>query len=121
MSRQPNYLKDSISNGNPREQALIRRWWAEEQGSKGLLVWEYYIDGRYADCLWFLDDIRDGQEASGKQSSGTFPLTGRRIVLCEAKHDLNPEVIGQALVYSRFAIAAGGHLEKTIIFSETAS
>ncbi len=30
------YLKDSVSNGKPREPALIRCWWMEEQGSKGL-------------------------------------------------------------------------------------
>src|SRR5690606_42153184 len=37
------YLKEPISNGNPREQALIRRWWCEQKASSGLLVWEYCL------------------------------------------------------------------------------
>ena len=40
---QPNYLRESISNGNAREQALIRRWWHEQHKAQGCIVWEYQL------------------------------------------------------------------------------
>ncbi len=106
------------SRGRP---ALIRRWWIEEQSARGLLVWEYYLNGRYADCFWFIDDMCHGQEASGHRATQLYPLKNQRVALCEAKVDLTPEVIGQALVYSRFAIRKGAQLEKIFVFSETGS
>lgn len=50
-----NYKKSSLSNGNVDEQALIRRWWYEEKNAQGALVWEYHLEGRYLDAVYFPD------------------------------------------------------------------
>jgi hypothetical protein len=34
------FLRDAITNGNPHEQALIRRWWHQQHNAQGRLVWE---------------------------------------------------------------------------------
>jgi hypothetical protein len=92
-----NFLQDSISNGNPHEQALIRRWWHQEEGAAGQIVWEYYLDGRYVDAIWFPHyPTAGGAESDGKDAPNRFPLKGAEIVVCEAKRDLTPELIGQA-------------------------
>jgi len=115
------YLRKSISNGNPREQALIRRWWHEEQGGRGRIVWEYFLEGRFADAMWFPDDVGVGQEEAGQATSQRFPLAGRDVVLCEAKGDLSPEVVGQALVYARFASRAGANVRQVVVLAELGS
>ena len=115
------YLRESISNGNPKEQALIRRWWYETKGAQGRMVWEYYLEGKYADGILFFGDQATAIEEPGDRAPERFPLDGTDIILCEAKGDLNPELIGQALVYSHFAIRAGAKLRDTIIFAENGS
>ena len=114
------YLKAPVSNGNRREQALIRRWWHEENSGNGALVWEYYLEGRYADAVWFPNAPNPGIEVSGRKAPEKYPLQGIEIVLCEAKSHLTPELIGQALVYMKFACYAGARVRETIVFSETA-
>jgi len=114
------YLIAPISNGNPREQALIRRWWHEEHEAKGLLVWEYYLEGRYLDAVWFPSSAESGVESDGKQTSARHPLSGQEVVLCEAKLGLTPELIGQALVYRQFALHAGADIKECLVFSEMA-
>jgi hypothetical protein len=111
------YLRKSISNGNPREQALIRRWWHEEQGARGRIVWEYFLEGRFADAMWFPDDSGVGEEEPGQATSQRFPLAGRDVVLCEAKGDLTPAVVGQALVYARFASRAGANVRQIVVLT----
>lgn len=115
------YMKAAISNGNPAEQALIRRWWHEVENAEGRLVWEYYLDGRYVDAIWFPDDPKDSVESDGKDAPGRFSLRNKKIILCEAKLELTPELIGQALVYSTFALNAHGKLGRTVVFAETGS
>ncbi|MES2706035.1 MAG: hypothetical protein V4726_05465 [Verrucomicrobiota bacterium] len=118
----PLFLRDSVTNGNPQEQALIRRWWHEEHGANGRLVWEYPLCGRWVDAIWFSDAIDDIMEQSGLKLSSRFPLANSRIVLCEAKHrQVTPELIGQALVYTSFARRAGAIVERTVIFADTAA
>src|SRR5690606_23057200 len=114
------YLKAPISNGNPREQALIRRWWCEQKASSGLLVWEYCLEGRYLDGVWFAND-NASCEMSGLNAPLNHPIRGQRVVLCEAKITLTPELVGQALVYRQFALRAGACVEDTIVFCERAS
>ncbi len=92
------YLRKAISNGHPREQALIHRWWHESHKARGCMVWEYH-----------------------KETAKRFPLEGNEMVLCEAKISLDPELIGQALVYTRLARRAGGAVRETVIFAETGS
>ena len=113
------YLQDSVSNGIAREQALIRRWWHEQHNARGVLVWEYYLEGKYADAVWFPNASESGVERPGKQTAENFPLADQEVILCEAKADLTPEVVGQALVYTRFAKHAGARVVETIVFSET--
>lgn len=115
------YLKKSVSNGNPREQALIRKWWYEEKHSEGLLVWEYCLEGRYLDAVWFSSAEKHGAERSGLNAPATFPVNGREVILCEAKITLSPELVGQALVYRQFALWAGAQVRETIVFAEKAS
>ncbi len=62
-----------------------------------------------------------GVEESGGRAPDRFPLSGTEIVLCEAKLDLTPEVVGQALVYRQFISYAGATLRQTVVFSETGS
>ncbi len=115
------YLRDPVSNGNPHEQALIRRWWHESEGARGRLVFEYHFEGRYADGVFFPGAGVDAVEENGRNAESRFPVNGAEIVLCEAKSQLNPEVIGQALVYRFFAVSKGATVRETIVFCETAS
>ncbi|MCH8806884.1 MAG: hypothetical protein IH986_12445 [Planctomycetes bacterium] len=115
------YLREPVSNGNPREQALIRRWWHETHAAKGLLVWEYHLEGRYADAIWFPDVDEAGAEKPGKDATKLYPIRGQRIVLCEAKLSLNPEVVGQALIYAQFAEDAGAEVSDIAVFCESGS
>ena len=115
------HLKDSISNGNKYEQALIRKWWHEEHQAKGLIVWEYYMEGRYQDAIFFPNATESGIESDGKNAPRRYPLKDQEVLLCEAKMELTPELIGQALVYRQFAVHAGANIEGCLIFSETAS
>jgi hypothetical protein len=112
------YLRPKVSNGNPDEQALIRRWWHENHSARGRIVWEYCLAGLYADAIWFPDTAGAGIEETGQQSSLRFPLRGNTIVLCEAKIKLTPELIGQALVYSWYAKQAGALVKETIVLAQ---
>jgi hypothetical protein len=110
------YWRDAVSNGNPDEQALIRRWW-HHQGGGGLLVWEYYLAGCYLDAVWFPEHPTAAGEQPGTRTAAKFPIEGRSVVLCEAKIRLTPELIGQALVYKTFAEKAGANVTRTVIFA----
>ena len=112
------YRKAPISNGNPDEQALIRKWWQEKCDGKGVLVWEYYVDPYYIDALWFKDNPNHGREYPGRNGRIQFPVSGEHVVLCEAKLSFNPELIGQALTYSFLLMRAGAKVERTVIFTE---
>ena len=70
------YLLPSVSNGNPREQALIRRWWYDSWGARGTLVWEYYLEGRYADAVLFCGADAPSGEEGGIGVPVTFPPSG---------------------------------------------
>jgi len=115
------YFQSAVSNGNPYEQALIRRWWAEDQEMKGELVWEYHIDGYYIDAVWFPDSANSGVENPGVNTNGYFPIKDQKIVICEAKLRLTPELVGQALVYTELARRAGAKVEKTVVFCDEVS
>lgn len=119
MEDRNRYLWPSISNGRPEEQALIRKWWYETHGAQGRIVWEYHFEGFYADAIWFPDVSGYKNEEPGKGTGALFPVAGARIILCEAKSSLTPELVGQALVYSEFARRAGANLAETIVFSES--
>src|SRR5678815_2735548 len=94
------YARPAICNGNPHEQALIRRWWHEEHNGKGRLVWEFPLSGCWVDAIWFPEAPCSGAEEFGLRLPTRFPLKGQSIVICEAKHRrVNPSLIGQALVY----------------------
>ena len=111
------YSRPPVSNGNPDEQALIRRWWHEQHAARGRLVWEYCLNGLYADAIWFPDSDCSGVEETGKQSATRFPLNKSNVVLCEAKLMLTPELIGQALVYAWYIRKEGANLLDTVIFA----
>lgn len=114
------YIRPAVCNGHPREQALIRRWWYEVHGARGRLFWEYHLDGCYLDALW-LPDVEDrGSELRGAQAPKAFAIEGVPVVLCEAKLRLNPELIGQALVYGVLARRFGAQVRSTVIFAEEA-
>ena len=115
------FHRESVSNGHPDEQALIRRWWHEQHGGAGCLIWEYHLGGFYADAIWLVDSAEHSGEHSGLNSAKRFPLDGKRAVLCEAKLKLTPELIGQALVYSALARRAGAELHGTVVFAESAT
>lgn len=115
------FLRPSVSNGIQREQALIRKWWHERHGARGLLVWEYYLEGRYVDAVWFPYVATGNGERSGRSAPKLHPLAGRRVELCEAKRQLDPELIGQAVVYRQFALRAGAIVDQVNVFSESAS
>lgn len=115
------YLRPSVSNGIPEEQALIRRWWYERHDARGRMVWEYYIESFYADAVWFPDASVHGAEEAGQGTERRFPLVGERIVLCEAKRTLKPELVGQALVYAELARRAGAKVAETVVFAESGS
>jgi hypothetical protein len=116
----PDYLRAAISNGPASEQALIRRWWHEKQGARGHIVWEYYLSGCYLDAIWFPESDDHGSEYPGLSAPAKFPIAGAPVVLCEAKVRLNPELIGQALVYGTFARRAGADVRSIMVFAETA-
>ena len=115
------YLRPAVSNGHPGEQALIRQWWFEQHGAKGALVWEYYLEECYLDAVWFPDATEHGVEFPGLKVATKFPLAGKRIVLCEAKLRLTPELIGQALVYGAFAKRRGAEIQSIVVFVATGS
>ena len=119
MTSVDSYLRPSVSNGHPREQALIRRWWQEVHRGRGALVWEYYLGNCYLDAMWF-PDTQNGGEFPGVGAPAAFPILGVPVVLCEAKRRLTAELIGQALVYRSFARRAGADVRSTTIFAETA-
>ena len=112
------YFRDAVSNGNPREQANIRRWWHEECGGRGILVWEYQLEGRFLDGVLFPGGTTSCEEP-GLNLSSRFPIENQEIVLCEAKRALNPELIGQALVYRELAARAGAIVRDLYAFAET--
>jgi len=114
------YVRQAISNGQPREQALIRRWWHEVHAARGCLVWEYYLGNCYVDAMWFPEASETGREIPGADASKNFPIQGPPVVLCEAKLRLTPELIGQALLYQVLAERAGAKVRATIVFAETA-
>jgi hypothetical protein len=115
----PSYLRKPITNGNAHEQALIRRWWHEQHKAQGRLVWEYPLCGHWVDAIWFLDVTDNAVEESGPKLPSRFPISGARIVICEAKHrHVTPALVGQALVYSAFARRAGAIVERTVIFAD---
>lgn len=114
------YIQPAVSNGNPREQALIRRWWREVHGARGRIVWEYYLGDCYLDAMWFPEESDHGIECPGTKAPTGFPIKGVPVVLCEAKLRLTPELIGQALVYGCFARRAGANVRSIVIFAETA-
>jgi hypothetical protein len=115
------YRHPPISNGNPDEQALIRRWWHEQHAGRGLMVWEYYLRGCYLDGMWFPEALAVGAEEPGLNAPSKFPIAGKRVTLCEAKVRLTPELIGQALVYASFARGLGALVERVVIFAKTGS
>ena len=114
------FLRDPVWNGNPREQANSRKLWYEQNGGRGTLVWEYQLEGRFLDAVWFPDSGETEQEEPGLNTSKRFPIAGREIVLCEAKHTLNPELIGQAVVYRQLAVRGGALVQQVFSFSERA-
>lgn len=109
------FLRPAISNGNPHEQALIRRWWVEQCQSQGELVWEYHLAGYYIDAVWFKNSASNGVEHPGRNTNEMFPIDGQRIVVCESKLKLTPELVGQALVYSQLARRAGATVDATVL------
>ena len=114
------YLRPSVSNGHPHEQALIRRWWHQVHNARGCLVWEYYLGDCYLDAMWFPEAKEQGTEVSGIGAPTNYPISGMPVVLCEAKLRLTPELIGQALVYGVFARRAGAEVTSIVVFAETA-
>ena len=113
------FLRPSICNGNPNEQAQIRRWWHEEHSAKGRLIWEYPLFDCWLDAIWIPDAPCYGVEESGLKLPSRFPLRGQRIVVCEAKHRrVSASLIGQALVYGAFARRAGAIVDRTVVFAE---
>jgi hypothetical protein len=116
------FLRSPISNGNASEQALIRRWWYQSHGGRGRLVWEYYLEGRYLDAVWFPMASVEGEECSGDGAPKKHPIKGVEVVLCEAKADaLTPALIGQALVHRHFAIHGGAVVRESVVFVARAS
>ncbi len=102
-----------------RRASLIRRWWHDQHNARGRIVWEYDLEGFYADAIWFPNAPVNGAEEPGKGTARLFPLAGERIALCEAKATLTPEHVGQALVYSGFARRAGAELAEKTVFSQS--
>lgn len=109
------YLRSAVSNGNPTEQALIRRWWNEVHGARGCIVWEYYLGDCYADALWFPDSNDCGAEYSGVAARRKFSIKGAVVVVCEAKQRLTAELMGQALLYRHLARDAGADVRATVL------
>src|SRR5688500_19153045 len=105
------YIRPSVSNGHPHEQALIRRWWHEIHGARGRLVWEYYLGDCYLDAMWFPEANDHGTELPGIGAPKNYPIPAVPLVLCEAEVRLTSELIGQALVYGSFARQAGADVQ----------
>lgn len=99
---------------------MIRKWWAETEKGRGLLVWEYYLRGCYVDAVWFPEHSECG-EHSGPEAARNHPIAGKRIFICEAKIQLTPELIGQALVYASFARREAADVLGVTIFAESGS
>lgn len=119
--RVQDYLRPSISNGCAREQAMIRSWWYDQHDARGRIVWEYYLEGRYADAIWFPNAAVERVEENGRSAPKRFPVRGETVVLCEAKAHLSPDLIRQALVYSVFAANAEARVEQTVVFADKAT
>ena len=115
------YLRDSISNGNVREQANIRKWWVEAAHSSGLLAWEYPLDGYHVDAIWFPKHEISGETSKGRGARTSYPISGHQIVICEAKSSLSPTLVGQAVVYKALATKAGAKVIQVNLFVEKAS
>jgi hypothetical protein len=113
------YIRPAISNGHPKEQALIRRWWHEIHGARGRLVWEYYLGDCYLDAMWFPEVDETAMEYPGIAAPIRFPIAGASVVLCEAKLQMTPELVGQALMYGTFAKRAGADIRSITVFAET--
>jgi hypothetical protein len=112
------YLRPAVANGVPEEQALIRRWWYESHAAQGRVVWEYALENRYIDCVWLPDEDCSETEESGNAPKSQRSISGTEIVICEAKMQLNPELIGQAIVYRELALRAGAAVRQTLVFAE---
>ncbi len=115
------FLQEAVSNGNAVEQAIIRRWWREAMGAPGVLVWEYFLEGFYADAVIFLDRSPPGSEAPGRRTAERYPLKDERVILCEAKTTLTAELLGQALVYRSVVLDQGAQLESVHVFASEGS
>ena len=74
----------------------------------------------YQDAILFPNSSGFGIEKDGKSAPQLHPLKNQEVILCEAKLDLTPELIGQALVYKQFAGHSGAIIKECVIFSETA-
>lgn len=109
------YLLPPVSNGVPSEQALIRRHWREQLGGVGVLVWEYYLDGFFADAVLFTERLPAGVEEAGADAPRRFPLGGANVIMLEAKDKLTPELIGQALVYGAIAESHGATVMSRVV------
>ena len=113
------YLKESVSNGNPIEQALIRRWWQEKHYGLGLLVWEYFVNGKYIDAVWFPNSTQSG-EVPGIATNKLYPVADIEVVLLEAKAvDLSYGLIGQALVYKVLLEGKGAVIRDVVILAQS--
>ena len=112
------FMRPSVSNGHPGEQAQIRQWWHEVHHAKGSIVWEYYLGDCYLDAMWFPETGEVGAEYPGKRAPMAFPLGGKPVVLCEAKTRLTPGLVGQALLYSALARRAGADVRSVVIFAQ---
>ena len=82
------------------------------------MVWEYAVDNRYIDGVWFPDDACSEAEERGNAPSKQRAIGGAGIVICEAKKHLSPELIGQATAYRELAARAGATVRQTFIFAE---
>jgi hypothetical protein len=67
--------------------------------------------------VWFPDKDCVAIEEPGQRTALRFPLTDAKVVLCEAKMKLTPELIGQALVYLWAAKRAGALVRETVVFA----
>ena len=112
------WIREAVSNGNPKEQAAIRRWWKKEKAGRGHLQWEFTLAGNWsADALWFPESGQNGEELKGLGSS-SLDLRGCPVSLLEAKRCFTPELLGQAVCYREFLIDTGAVIRGTWIFTE---
>jgi hypothetical protein len=85
------------------------------------MVWEYTLENRSVDAIWFPSVPSVGEEHNGKAAARRHPLKGVEVVLCEAKAAaLTPELVGQALVYRQFVLRAGAIVRDTVVFAPKA-